>query len=48
MKITVTLTKAEAAAILSHPAPRYADGVRRSKAIESAYAKIQAAVQEDQ
>jgi hypothetical protein len=43
MKVTLTLTKAEAQAILRHPAPNLDYGVRRSKAITTAWNKIQTA-----
>ena len=43
MNVTVTLTKAEAQAILRHPAPNLGFGVRQSKTITTAWNKIQTA-----
>jgi hypothetical protein len=43
MNVTITLTKAEAQAVLRHPAPNLGHGVRQSKTITTAWNKIQAA-----
>jgi hypothetical protein len=43
MNVTITLTKAEAQAVLRHPAPNLGHGVRQSKTITTAWNKIQTA-----